>query len=66
MPNWQNYPSCLIDVSSSAAELDAHRRKLIQDAPRLFAGEGEIESWFHNGQGNGMLVGLTKRTLLID
>jgi len=57
MSNWQHYPSCLTGRSSSTAELDAHRKKLIQDAPRLFAGQGEIEAWFHNGKGNGMLVG---------
>lgn len=53
--NWQNYPSCLSE-RSGVVELDSLREKLIQDAPRLFAGQGDIEVWFRNGQNEGKTI----------
>lgn len=54
--NWQNYPNCL-SKDSSAVELELKRTRLIEDAPRLFAGQGEIEAWFHNGPGGEPTIG---------
>ena len=46
----ENHPT-IPSVYSGAKEMELYHKRLAEDAPRLFTGQGDIEAWFHNGQG---------------